>query len=87
MVAPTETAAAKTGGQIRSPEKKQKHWVTKKSMMHRSTLETKLTFKSGNKWITPDIDGHTGYQTWKVFDSSGNRLGTYNTDLTVRLGK
>jgi hypothetical protein len=46
-----------------------------------------LTFKSGNRWITPDIDGHTGYQSWKVFDSSGNRLGTYNTDLTVRLGK
>jgi RHS repeat-associated protein len=46
-----------------------------------------LTFKSGNRWITPDIDGHTGYQTWKVFDSSGNRLGTYNTDLTMQLGK
>jgi hypothetical protein len=46
-----------------------------------------LTFKSGTGWITPDIDGHTGYQTWKLFDSSGNRLGTYNTDLTVRLGK
>jgi len=46
-----------------------------------------LTFRSGRHWITPDVDGHTGYQTWKVFDSGGNRLGTYNTDLTVRLGK
>jgi len=45
-----------------------------------------LTFKSGNRWITPDVDGHTGVQSWKLFDSSGNRLGTYNTDLTVLLG-
>jgi RHS repeat-associated protein len=45
-----------------------------------------LTFKSGNKWISPDVDGHSGFQTWKMFDRSGNRLGTYNTNLTVRLG-
>jgi filamentous hemagglutinin len=45
-----------------------------------------LTFKSGNRWITPDIDGHSGYQTWKMFDNNGVRLGTFNTDLTVRLG-
>jgi RHS repeat-associated protein len=46
-----------------------------------------LKFKSGNRLISPDVDGHTGYQSWKVFDSSGNRLGTFNTDLTVKLGK
>ena len=48
---------------------------------------SQLTFKSGSKWITPDVDGHTGYQTWKVFDSAGNRMGTYSTDLSIRLGK
>lgn len=44
-----------------------------------------LTFKKGSSWITPDIDGHRGAQSWKVFDSSGNRLGTYSTDLLTRL--
>jgi hypothetical protein len=45
-----------------------------------------LTFKMGNRWITPDVDGHSGSQTWKVFDGS-RRVGTYNIDLTTKLGK
>ncbi len=36
-------------------------------------------------YITPDIDSHTG-GVWKMFGRKGNRLGTYNADLTVRIG-
>jgi hypothetical protein len=43
-------------------------------------------FKLGNKWITPDVDGHSGVRTWKMFSTSGTRLGTYNFDLTIRIG-
>lgn len=42
-------------------------------------------FKSGNKYITPDKDVHKG-GTWKMFDGKGKRLGTYNDDLTKKLG-
>jgi len=45
-------------------------------------------FKRGNKFITRDVDSHIGGQ-WKVFEKRGGNLtrtGTYNGDLTVRLG-
>lgn len=42
-------------------------------------------YKNRGKFITPDADSHIG-GTWKMFDRQGNRLGTYNDDLTVRLG-
>jgi hypothetical protein len=42
-------------------------------------------FQKGDRFITPDVDQHLG-GTWKLFDRSGNRLGTYNEDLTIRLG-
>jgi RHS repeat-associated protein len=44
-----------------------------------------LVFKRGNVYITADNTGHSG-GVWKMFDSAGNRLGTYNADLTVRIG-
>jgi hypothetical protein len=43
-------------------------------------------FTNGDKYITADRDGHSG-GTWKMFDKSGNRIGTYNADLTVKIGK
>jgi hypothetical protein len=45
----------------------------------------KPVFKKGNRFITPDRDGHNG-GVWKLFDKSGNRLGTYNHDLSVQIG-
>jgi RHS repeat-associated protein len=44
-----------------------------------------LVFRSGNKFITPDNTVHQG-GTWKMFDRSGNRLGTFNETLTIRIG-
>lgn len=38
-----------------------------------------------DKWITPDRDGHTGRTAWKMFDSKGNRIGTYDIRLRQRL--
>ncbi len=43
-------------------------------------------YKKDGKYITPDVDGHRG-ATWKVFDRKGNRLGSYNEDLTECLGQ
>ena len=42
-------------------------------------------FKNGSQYISPDIDVHSG-GTWKMFDRVGNRVGTYNGDLSVRIG-
>ena len=44
-------------------------------------------FKKGNVYITPDIDGHNTYQGWKEFNQKGQRIGTFNTDLTEKIGK
>jgi RHS repeat-associated protein len=43
-------------------------------------------YKKGARLLTRDIDGHKG-GFWKMYDLKGNRLGTYNRDLTVRIGK
>ncbi|UPT75518.1 MAG: toxin C-terminal domain-containing protein [Elusimicrobiota bacterium] len=42
-------------------------------------------FQSGNKYITPDADGHNG-GVWKMFNRAGQRLGTYDKNL-VWIGK
>jgi hypothetical protein len=41
---------------------------------------------SKGNFISPDVDGHNG-GVWKMFDRSGNRTGTYNSDLTTKIGK
>ena len=48
-------------------------------------------YKKGNRYITPDIDSHIG-GTWKMADSPKNlrrkatRMGTFNEDLTKKIG-
>jgi len=42
--------------------------------------------KNGRTYITPDADVHSG-GTWKMIDAQGIRIGTFNEDLTVRVGK
>jgi hypothetical protein len=41
-------------------------------------------FTNGKTLITADRDSHSG-GVWKVFDSSGNRLGTFDANLN-RIG-
>ena len=42
-------------------------------------------YTNGRNYITPDVDSHNG-GVWKMFDRSGNRLGTYDAALN-RVGK
>jgi len=42
-------------------------------------------FKIGNRYFTPDVDGHIG-GVWKEFDRQGNRIGTLDVNLN-RIGK
>jgi RHS repeat-associated protein len=42
-------------------------------------------FTNGQNYITADQDGHNG-GVWKMFNKAGDRIGTYNADLTTRLG-
>ncbi|MGE0784791.1 MAG: toxin C-terminal domain-containing protein [Sandaracinaceae bacterium] len=42
-------------------------------------------FTDGSRYISRDVDAHSG-GAWKMFDRRGRRLGTYNEDLTVRIG-
>jgi hypothetical protein len=44
----------------------------------------KPVFQNGNKYITPDADGHNG-GIWKMFNRAGQRLGTFDKNL-VRIG-
>ncbi len=37
--------------------------------------------------ISRDLDGHQGQPSWKAFNRKGVRTGTWNRDLTTRLGK
>jgi Novel toxin 21 len=46
----------------------------------------KPVFTNGKNYISPDVDGHNGGM-WKLFGRSGERIGTYNIDLTVKIGK
>jgi hypothetical protein len=49
-------------------------------------------YRKGNEYITPDIDGHNGgvwkkcKRTPKNFKNKSTRDGTYNGDLTIRIG-
>jgi hypothetical protein len=44
-------------------------------------------FTNGQRFLTQDIDMHLGpTATWKMFDRSGQRLGTYDALLKNRLG-
>jgi RHS repeat-associated protein len=42
-------------------------------------------FTNGKNLITADQDAHSG-GTWKVFSKKGARIGTYNADLTQKIG-
>lgn len=42
-------------------------------------------FRKGNQYISRDVTGHKGGY-WKVFNNKGVRIGTYNKDLTQRVG-
>ena len=42
-------------------------------------------FKIGNRYFTPDVDGHIG-GVWKEFDRQGNRIGTLDVNLN-KIGK
>jgi len=45
-------------------------------------------FTNGKAMITQDITMHQGVEaTWKLFDMKGNRLGTYDGLLTIKIGK
>ena len=44
-----------------------------------------LVFKKGNRYISPDRDGHKG-GIWKMFNRKGFRLSTWNIDLTRVVG-
>jgi uncharacterized protein RhaS with RHS repeats len=45
-----------------------------------------LVFKDGGRYISSDVDGHSGDRAWKVFDRSGRRTGTESWDLDKRIG-
>jgi uncharacterized protein RhaS with RHS repeats len=41
-------------------------------------------FKKGNTYISRDINGHNG-GAWKMYDIKGNRIGTFNENLTIQI--
>jgi hypothetical protein len=41
-------------------------------------------FWNGKVYISPDVDGHNVYG-WKMFSRGGDRIGTYNWDLSTRV--
>lgn len=49
-------------------------------------------YSDGKKYISPDLDGHNG-GTWKMADKEKNlwkketRIGTYNEDLSKKVGE
>ncbi|MDD2739857.1 MAG: toxin C-terminal domain-containing protein [Methylomonas lenta] len=55
------------------------------------TVNGQAIFQKGNSYITRDVDGHNS-GAWKMADSvkeltsKETRSGTYNTDLTKRIG-
>lgn len=38
-------------------------------------------FYNGKKYITPDVDSHNVTNGWKMFNSKGKRIGTYDSEL------
>jgi RHS repeat-associated protein len=43
-------------------------------------------FRKDGKFYTPDVDGHNG-GVWKEFNRQGQRTGTFNYDLSSKIGK
>jgi len=43
-------------------------------------------FSNGKHQISFDVTGHKG-GVWKVFNKAGERVGTYDETLTIKLGK
>lgn len=42
-------------------------------------------FTNGKNYISPDVDGHSQDDGWKMFDRRGDRTGTWNSDLSERI--
>nr|WP_227724143.1 toxin C-terminal domain-containing protein [Yersinia proxima] len=38
-------------------------------------------FSNGKTYISPDVDSHNVTNGWKMFNSKGKRIGTYDSDL------
>lgn len=38
-------------------------------------------FYNGKNYITPDVDSHNVSNGWKLFNSKGKRIGTYDSEL------
>lgn len=93
LVAPALLATARGGGDERTPER----MTNREAREAASDLGFKevkgspvkshgqLVFQRGNSYISPDVDAHSG-GTWKMFDRLGNRVGTFNEDLSLRIG-
>jgi len=45
-----------------------------------------IVYKKGNNYITKDIDSHNGGY-WKMFNRKGDRIGTFNKNLSQKIGK
>jgi|GEM_PF-1320549 len=43
-------------------------------------------YKRGNQYISRDVTSHKPDGYWKAFNNRGERIGTYNRDLTERIG-
>jgi len=43
-------------------------------------------YTNGKGYITPDVDQHNVTNGWKMFNRQRQRTGTYNWDLTTRVG-
>ncbi|MFF0611749.1 hypothetical protein ACFYUD_24110 [Nocardia tengchongensis] len=44
-------------------------------------------YSNGDKYITRDNTSHNVSNGWKMFDRKGRRIGTYNWDLSTKVGK
>lgn len=43
-------------------------------------------YSNGKEYLTPDRDSHNVTDDWKILDRRGQRMGTWNWDLTERIG-
>jgi hypothetical protein len=44
-----------------------------------------VVYSDGDNYITPDVDSHNVTNGWKMFNRRGQRVGTYDWDLTTRM--
>lgn len=74
-----------------TPERRKELDRIAKEMGFKETTDYKFhphgekVYKRGNTYITPDRDGHRGGD-WKKMDKHGGRWGTYNKDLSIKIG-